>query len=361
MSGGVDSSVAAALLKGQGHEVIGVTMRLPSYSTGGERSRTCCSLEDIADARRVAQKLGLPFYVKDCEREFEAGVIDYFTAEYLAGRTPNPCIPCNQRLKFHVLWSWARELGASRLATGHYARLAQLSPGGRTMIRRGADPAKDQSYFLFNLTQEQLQGALFPLGDYTKEAVRGMAQELSLPVAHKAESQEICFIPDRSYAAFLQGRVPPEAIRPGPILNRQGQVLGQHRGLPFYTIGQRKGLGLSSPEPLYVIDLLPEQNALIVGGREELARDVFGVEQVTWSAFSEPPPTLKASVQIRYRHPGAEATIMPLAGDRAWVTFEQPQRAITPGQAAVFYQGDLLLGGGWITKAVCSGTPTLPR
>lgn len=354
MSGGVDSAVAAALLKGQGHEVIGVTMRLPSYSAGGQRSRTCCSLEDIADARRVAQMLGLPFYVKDCEREFEAEVIDYFIAEYLSGRTPNPCIPCNQKLKFHFLWEWAQELGASRLATGHYARLAHLPPEGRSVIRRGVDPFKDQSYFLFNLTQEQLRSTLFPLGGYTKEEVRGMAQALALPVADKAESQEICFIPDRNYAAFLQGRggASHEAIRPGPILNRQGEVLGQHKGLPFYTIGQRKGLGLSSREPLYVVDLLPERNSLVVGGKEELAGDCFLVERVNWSAFSEPPQTLEASVQIRYRHPGAEATITPLGGDRAWVVFRQPQRAITPGQAAVFYRGEMLIGGGWIARSV---------
>lgn len=357
MSGGVDSAVAAALLKGQGHEVIGVTMRLPSYSAGGQRSRTCCSLEDIADARRVAQKLGLPFYVKDCEREFETEVVDYFISEYLSGRTPNPCIPCNQKLKFHFLWEWARELGASRLATGHYARLAHLPPEGRSVIRRGIDPSKDQSYFLFNLTQEQLRSALFPLGGYTKAEVRGMAQALALPVADKAESQEICFVPDRSYAAFLQGKVPQEAIRPGPILNRQGDVLGQHRGLPFYTIGQRKGMGLSSREPLYVIDLLPEQNSLVVGSQEELAAESFLVERVNWSAFSEMPRALEASVQIRYRHPGAEATITPLTGERAWVVFQRPQRAITPGQAAVFYRGDLLLGGGWIAKTVHSYHP----
>ncbi|MBI3599443.1 MAG: tRNA 2-thiouridine(34) synthase MnmA [Nitrospinae bacterium] len=365
MSGGVDSSTAAALLKDAGYDVIGISMQIWDYSAeNSERFGTCCSLDDINDARRVAEKIGIPFYVLKLEDEFKKNVVDYFISEYLRGRTPNPCIPCNQRLKFDILLNYAAKIGASKVATGHYARIHSHAErgnenGNRYFIQRGVDINKDQSYFLFNLTQEQLKKALFPLGDYTKSEIRKMAKSFGLKVAEKEESQEICFIPDNNYADFIAGRVDAEKIIEGEIVTTDGAVVGRHKGLPFYTIGQRKGLGISWSRPLYVSEIDVENNRLIVNEGEALMRREFIVENVNWSIDAPTDGTFRASTQIRYRHPASESEItsiptqsMGTRNNSVRVIFDEPQRAITPGQAAVFYDGDTLIGGGWIRETL---------
>jgi tRNA-specific 2-thiouridylase len=350
MSGGVDSSVAAALLHQQGYDVIGMTMKLwEGPSQPQSRHKTCCTLDDVSDARRVAAQLGIPFFVANFKAQFAAHVIDYFTTSYLQGQTPNPCVQCNRYLKFTHLLHRAQQLGARWVATGHYASVQQ-GDDGRYYVRRGRDGRKDQSYFLFDLSQEQLAQALLPLGQYHKDDVRQLAAQLGLSVAEKAESQEICFIPDGDYRAFLRPRLDPEAMRPGPIVSPAGDVLGEHQGLPFYTVGQRRGLGIAAGQPLYVSDVQPAHNTLVVGSRQEALSEACEVERVCWSRVP-PVQALSTTVQIRYRHQPVAATVYPVAADRARIVFQEPQFAVTPGQAAVFYAGDSVIGGGWISRA----------
>ncbi len=348
MSGGVDSSVAAALLKEQGHEVIGMTMQIWDYSSftakNGETFGTCCSLDDVHDARRVAEQIGIPFYVVNFEKQFQRAVIDRFCDDYFAGRTPNPCVLCNQVLKFELLLRRARELEADLLATGHYARIAEEGAG--YALRKGHDRDKDQSYFLFTLTAEQMTRVRFPLGGMTKEDVRGHAVRLGLKVAEKAESQDICFVPDGDYVRFLEEERGSGQMD-GEIVHAYGQVLGRHRGIYRYTIGQRRGLGLSWPEPLFVVGLDADKKRVIVGERELLERDRLTVRETNW-LVPVPGEPIEARCRIRYRHGEVPAVIIPLAGQRAEVRFAEPQKGITPGQAAVFYEDDRVLGGGWI-------------
>ncbi len=349
MSGGVDSSAAAALLLEQGYEVVGITLKLWPQDCVARAEDKCCGPQAVMDARAVCHKLGIPFYLVDEAAVFQKKVIEYFAAEYKAGRTPNPCVMCNQDLKFGRLIERADQLGAQYVATGHFARLESrpAAEGARTLLRRGLDPHKDQSYFLFSLRQDQLARALFPLGERTKTDARAVARSWRLKTAEKQESMEICFVPDDDYGRFLRQAKLAQPHR-GEIVNLNGQVLGYHQGIEFYTIGQRKGLGVSAPRPLYVIELDPANNRVVVGDASALARSEFEVERCNWIAFDHPPPSLEANVQIRYHHPGTPATVTPLDGGRARVRLQCPQRAVTPGQAAVFYQGDLVVGGGWI-------------
>jgi tRNA-specific 2-thiouridylase len=348
MSGGVDSSVSAALLKEQGYDVVGVSLQLydPMPREPGCRSKTCCSLDDVLDAGRVAKKLGIPFEVIDMRAEFKNLVIDYFIAEYQAGRTPNPCIRCNDLIKFDLLLKKAKERGADLLATGHYARIAD-DGAGRKCLLKGLDPAKDQSYFLFSLTQEQLQQVVFPVGLLEKPAVRKLAEEFALPVAQKHESQEICFIPDNDYVKFLESH--GVAQNPGDIVTGDGTVVGRHAGLHRYTIGQRKGLGIAWKRPLHVQSFDVEQNRVIVGEQEELAVGTLTAARASWSS-APPAPEFRAACRIRYRHNPAPCSVTILADDRFSITFDTPQSAVTPGQAAVLYIGESVIGGGWIEK-----------
>lgn len=345
----MDSSVAAAILKEQGHEVIGITMQIWDHSDSDRRFGTCCSLEDVYDARRVAEGIGIPFYVMKLEKEFREEVVNYFIREYMSGATPNPCIPCNQRMKFHFLLKRALELGADLLATGHYASVVRR--GARLAVRRGKDPQKDQSYFLFNLAQEQLEKIVFPLGGLTKPRIRELARGFGLSTAEKEESQEICFVADDDYGAFLKKELGEEKIQPGPIVNAKGERLGTHKGTPFYTIGQRKGLGIAALEPLYVTDIRPETGEIVAGKREELYRLEFEANRVNWYL----PPIegwerMDSFVRIRYRSKETECEVTPVGSDVIKVRLKTPQPAITPGQAAVFYDGELVMGGGWITR-----------
>jgi tRNA-uridine 2-sulfurtransferase len=351
MSGGVDSSVAAALLAEQGHDVIGVSMQLydNAASEDGERSfGSCCSIDDLHDARRVAAAIGIPHYILNLERQFNEQVVSNFVGEYAAGRTPLPCSHCNSDLKFTTLLDRATGFGADAVATGHYARV-ERSPAGTCRLRRGADPAKDQSYFLFALTQAQLARAVFPVGDRPKDAVREYAHSRQLPVASKPDSQEICFIPDHDYATFVT-RHAPHAARGGEILDETGRVLAQHGGIHRFTVGQRKGLGISSSPtgaPMYVLALRPQERQVIVGPKASLERTRLTASGVNWIE-ARPQGSCRASVQIRHRHPAAPATVRAVDDGRAEVLFDTPQLAITPGQAAVFYDGDIVVGGGWI-------------
>ncbi len=349
MSGGVDSSVTAHLLKQQGYEVIGVTMKVWPQDCISRAEDKCCGPSAIADARGVAHKLGVPHYVVDEADQFEKLVINYFSSEYQAGRTPNPCVMCNELLKFGNLWTKAAALGADYIATGHYA-IIEHQPD-RVVLRKGLDGRKDQSYFLFSLRQEQLRRALTPLGGMTKPEIRDIARELGLKVADKVDSQEICFVPGNDYRAFLNSHLGETEFHRGGIYNVEGEFLGEHEGIEMFTIGQRKGLPGGSPKPLYVVDIDPETSRVIVGGEEDLVRDEFEVDRVNWHVpEDEIPETL--TVKIRYAHPGAEASVEALPNHRARIRLHVPQRAITPGQASVFYDGDRVIGGGWIVRKV---------
>jgi len=339
MSGGVDSSTTAALLVEEGHEVVGLFMRLV-----GEAPQGSLVPSDPADAQRVADQLGIPLEVLDFESELEA-LVAYFCSEYDAGRTPNPCVLCNKWVKFGRLLAHARVLGADRLATGHYARISQAR--GRWLLRRGRDRAKEQSYMLFGLDQRQLACVLFPLGGHYKEDVRRMARQRGLPVHDSKESQDICFLPGRDYVPLLRERL-GERIRPGPILDTGGHVLGEHPGCQCFTIGQRRGLRVALGTPRYVVRIDRKANAVVIGTREELRRDTVLVSQINWIAFDRPPERIEATVQIRYNHEPVPALIEPLADGGARVAFRRPESGVTPGQAAVFYDGELVLGGGWI-------------
>jgi tRNA-uridine 2-sulfurtransferase len=364
MSGGVDSSAAAAILKAQGHDLVGFTMQLWNQrrginvdENGDPLPSRCCSLDDVYDARRVAEELGVPFYVLNLEREFERDVVQPFVSSYLSGETPIPCVSCNSRLKFASLDRLAASLGCEKVATGHYARVDYDAEANRYRLFRGRNPQKDQSYFLWELTQDQLSRALFPLGEMSKPEVREVARHRGLAVSEKAESQEICFVPDGNYSGFIdryliaehdEQRIP----QAGELVDSEGNVVGRHSGIHRYTIGQRRGIGISHEQPLYVISIDERKNRVVVGSQEDLLRREFTAAGVNWIAVEEGAAFdgVRADVRVRYRHQESPATITPLPSNRARIVFDEPQRAITPGQATVFYRGDEVLGGGWIEK-----------
>jgi len=351
MSGGVDSSTAAWFLKEKGYEVIGAMMCIGMTDRSEKGPARCCSLSDIEDARRVALQLEIPFYVFYLKDEFERSVIQYFCEEYRRGRTPNPCILCNERIKFGSFWEKAKEFGADFISTGHYARLEFDEERDHYILKKGMDRRKDQSYVLFSLTQDQLRHVLFPLGEFQKEEIRQKAFQLGLRVHDKPESQEVCFIHEPSYHSFLQERF-GESIKPGPIVDKKGVVLGKHKGIPFYTIGQRRGLNLAKGKPLYVIGIDREKNVLVVGEETEVYGDTFIIDSVSWITSRVMTLPFSAKVKIRYNHPGSEAVLSIKGEDELEVKFKTPQKAITPGQAAVFYDGETVLGGGWIKEVI---------
>jgi len=390
MSGGVDSSVAGFLLREQGYEVIGVTMKVWPQDCISRAEDKCCGPQAVADARSVAHALGIPHYVVDEADQFERVVIDYFVSEYQAGRTPNPCVMCNEKLKFGNLWSKARALGCDYIATGHYAIIEHVdaTPSSRegkcgegaastfAVLRKGIDPRKDQSYFLFSLRQPQLRRALTPLGTMTKSQIREIAHSLGLKVADKVDSQEICFVPGNDYKAFLSSHLGEDEFHRGEIYDIDGNLVGEHDGIELFTIGQRKGLPGGSPRPRYVVDLDPLTNRVIVGDAGDLVCEEFEIDRVNWHTVAggvDPGSGIaakeagvnapgyngefEATVKIRYNHPGTVATITPLENDRAHVRLHDPQRAVTPGQAAVIYGGDAVLGGGWICRNIAARHP----
>ena len=346
MSGGVDSSVAAALLAEQGHDVIGLSMQLYDQRGGEQTWGSCCTLDDLHDARRVAAAIGFPHYIVNFEQQFRDTVISNFVREYASGRTPIPCSHCNSDLKFSTLLDRARGLGAERVATGHYARVEQ-DAGGRWLLRRSADVEKDQSYFLFSLTQDQLARAVFPVGGLVKSEVREQARRLGLNVADKPDSQEICFIPDGDYASFV-ARKAPSVERGGTIVDEDGRELGTHGGIHRFTIGQRKGLGVSSTIPLYVVKIDADERTVTVGPRGSLDRTRLTASEVNWIAIDAPASPVRVTAQIRHRHTPAAGFVCALPDGRAEMIFDEPQPAITPGQAVVFYDAGAVVGGGWI-------------
>ncbi len=360
MSGGVDSSTAAAMLVHSGETVVGLTLQLWDQTRlagkhgipDAPKAGRCCSLDDVYDARRVAEQLGIPYYVVNQEERFEKDVVRPFVDEYLAGRTPIPCSLCNNHLKFDQLLHTAQSIGASRIATGHYAVNERDAARGRWILKRPADLAKDQTYFLFGLTQPQLAHTLFPLGRLTKSEVREVARQRGLTLAEKPDSQEICFIPGGDYKQFLtayleeQGEQAPQTA--GELVASSGEVLGHHDGISGFTVGQRKGLGVSSPSPLYVLEIDPASRKVTVGADHELATRTLRARQLNWISIAELTDPMRVRVKIRHRHEPAWATLEPGGPGEAMATFDEPQRAVTPGQAAVFYDGDEVVGGGWI-------------
>jgi tRNA-specific 2-thiouridylase len=358
MSGGVDSSTVAALLLEQRRPVVGLTMqlwnqrRLPQLQGDGPAQHRCCSLDDVYDAKRVAQHLGFPHYVVNFEKQFETRVVRPFVEQYLSGRTPIACTNCNTDVKFEPLLRMARQIGAERLATGHYARTRRDDLTDRYQLLRARDDSKDQSYFLWGLTQEQLSRSEFPLGELKKEEVRALARRVNLPVAEKPESMELCFVPNGNYVQFIHAYASeigsPVRDREGDIVTRDNQVIGRHNGVHNYTVGQRKGLGFSTGKPVYVLAIDPQSNRVIVGEDEALRAREFAIENVNWVSIAEPSRPFRAQVKIRHQHEPALATAEALPGLAARIRFEEPQRAITPGQAAVLYDDDVVLAGGWI-------------
>jgi tRNA-uridine 2-sulfurtransferase len=358
MSGGVDSSTVAALLLQNRRPIVGLTMqlwnqrRLPELQGDGPAQHRCCSLDDVYDAKRVAQHLSFPHYVVNFEEQFEQRVVRPFVEQYLAGRTPIACTNCNTDVKFEPLLRMARQIGAERLATGHYARIHKDEHTGRHQLLRARDDSKDQSYFLWGLTQEQLSRSEFPLGELTKDEVRELARSVNLPVAEKPESMELCFVPNGNYVQFIHAYAREDG-RPvndteGDIVTQDGTVIGRHSGVHNYTIGQRKGLGFTTGKPIYVLAIDPEKNRVIVGEDDAVRATTFEIENVNWVSIEERAAAMRAQVKIRHKHEPADATIEVLPGLRARITFDSPQRAITPGQAAVAYDGDVVLAGGWI-------------
>lgn len=358
MSGGVDSSAVAALLQQQGHAVVGLTMqlwnqrRLPELQGDGPAQHRCCSLDDVYDAKAVARHLKFPHYVVNFEDHFESRVIRPFVDQYLAGRTPIACTNCNTDVKFEPLLRMARQIGAERLATGHYARIRHNGKTGRFELLRARDDSKDQSYFLWGLSQDQLSRSEFPLGELTKQEVRAAARHANLPVAEKPESMELCFVPNGNYVQFIHAYSNERGIAvqngKGEIVNESGEVIGRHNGVHNFTIGQRKGLGFAAGRPLYVLAIDAEKNRVVVGEDDVLRKTICEVEQVNWVSIRNPNEPLRATVKIRHKHEPAPATVEPIRDNCARITFDSPQRAITPGQAAVFYDGDRVLGGAWI-------------
>jgi tRNA-specific 2-thiouridylase len=360
MSGGVDSSVAAALLHERGYQVIGVTMNLWDYDRVGgnvNRDSGCCSIDTMDDARSVCHTLGVPHYVVNFREQFEAAVTDDFISEYIEGRTPNPCVRCNTYIKWGVLLQKAQKLGADKIATGHYARSSFDEHRGRYLLKRGKDKDKDQSYALWGIRQDGLAQTIFPVGEFRKEEIRQIARNLGLRTAEKSESQEICFIPDNDYTRYLKMKRPEleTELQKGEVLDQEGNLLGTHRGYPFYTIGQRKGLGIAVGQPVYVTEIDPENNRISVGSNDDLCHIGLFAKNLNWIAIENPKAEMEVEAKIRYNDAGSLAQVIPIGEDRVKILFHEPQRAVTPGQSVVFYQDDVVVGGGIIESYIKKG------